>query len=317
MYRYWDGAAWTDHRSPKAGPPAYVDNSGTGIIGAGWELFRDNWVPLLAIGALTFVGVVVGVALIGVAVVSALDPDVFDIIERVTRSDFNPDIDPVDQAYLDNIDFNLTPTFVVAALAGFLVIWLVALVGAGSATMLLGGRHHGEPIGVGQALGLAIRRFPRWLGIVLLWSLVGGLPILLLWVLALAAAPILLVLVIPATIGAVIYLFPIMSIAGAGLFLGPVDRPPFRTAFAIVKPQWGTVAVRVLVINLILFAINLGLGLIGAIPILGIFVSIVGQFVYYGLQTGASVKLYASVDGPFTEELAPGTEPWELPSAAL
>ncbi len=317
MYRYWDGSQWTDHHSPKAGPPKYEDRSGAGIIGSAWELFKDNWTSLLGIGALTFVGFIAGALLIVVAAASALDPDIFDIIDRVMQPGFDADNDPLDRAYIDSIDFDASASFFILAGIGVVLVWVVTVLGMGAATLLLGARHHGEPMGAGQCFGLAFRRVGRWIGISLLWGLVGFLPLVLLWVLAIAVSPALLFLVVPLTLAVVIYFFPIMTIAGGGLFVGPTDKPPFRTALAIVKPQWGTVAGRVLVVNLILFAINLGLGVVNLIPIIGILINLVGQFVYYGLQTATSVKLYASVDAPFAEELAPNSGPWELPVSDL
>jgi hypothetical protein len=305
MFRYWDGTEWTEHRSPKAGPPQYEDNSGTGIIASAWELFKNNWTSLLGIGALTFLVALVGAALLIVAVISALDPDIFDIADRVLDSGFDADANPEDQAFLDSIEFSFSASFVALALAGSLIATLAIFVGTGTSTLFLGAAHHGQQIGVGACFRLALKRLLRWVGITILWGLVGFLPLVVLWALAFALAPILLVAVIPLTIAAVVYLFPIMTIAGAGLFLGPVDRPPFRTAMALVRDQWGTVALRVLVVNVILLAINIALGVVNLIPLIGILMNIVGQFVYYGLQTATSVKLYASVDGPFSTEISP------------
>lgn len=305
MFRYWDGTEWTEHRSPKAGPPKYEDDSGTGIIASGWELFKDNWTSLLGIGALTFLGALVGAALMVFSLLSALDPDVFDIADRVLDSGFDANANPADQAFLDSIEFSVSASSVVFGLVGALIASLALLLGTGTSTLFLGAAHQGERVGAGTCFRLAMKRLLRWVGIAMLWSLVGMVPIALLWVLALAVNPILLVVVIPLTIAAVVYFFPIMTIAGAGLFLGPVDRPPFRTALALVKDQWGTVALRVLVVNLVLVAINIALGVVNLIPLIGIVINIVGQFVYYGLQTATSVKLYASVDGPVTEEISP------------
>jgi len=308
-YRYWDGSEWTDHRAPKSGPPTYVDNSGIGIVGSSWELFKTNWAPLLGIGVFTFIGIVAGVALVIFALLSALDPSVLDIADRVFESGFDADANPADQAYLDSIEFKLTASFVVLGLLGALIASLSTVIGSGTSTLFLGAAHNGRPVGAGTCLGIAARRLPRWIGIALLWTVAGFIPMVLLWVLAIIVSPLLLVGVVPLTAVVVIYLFPMMTIAGAGLLLGPTDRPPFRTALVLVKDQWRTVAMRVLVVNLILIAINIGLGVVNLIPLIGIVINLAGQFVYYSLQTAASVKLYASVDGQFAEEIAPDSAP--------
>ena len=306
-YRYWDGAEWTEHRAPKSAPAGYEDNSGIGIVSSGWEQFKANWVPMLAIGALTCVGIIVGGALIVFALLSALDPGVLDIAERVFDPDFNANTNPADQAYLDSINFNLTTSFVVLGIVGALLATLSIVMGSGTSTLFLGANHSGQRVDLRTSFGIEVRRLPRWIGICLLWAVVGFIPLVLLWALAIMATPFLLIAVIPVTTAVVIYLFPIMTIAGAGLLLGPVDRPPFRTALALVKGQWRTVAMRVLVVNLILAAINIGLAAVNLIPLIGIVINLVGQFVYYSLQTATSVKLYASVEGPFADEITPSS----------
>jgi hypothetical protein len=306
-YRYWDGAEWTDHRAPKSAPAMHEDNSGIGIVSSGWELFKAHWVPMLAIGALTWVGIIVGAALIISALLSALDPSVLDIADRVFDPRFNADTNPGDQAYLDSIKFNLTTPFAVLGVLGALIASLSILVGSGTSTLFLGAAHTGERVDPSTCFGIAVRRLPRWIGIALLWAVMGVLPLVLLWLLAIITMPLLLIGVIPLTAAVVVYLFPAMTIAGAGLLLGPVDRPPFRTALALVKGQWRTVAMRVLVVNLILAAINIGLGVVNLIPVIGILINLAGQFVYYSLQTATAVKLYASVEGQFADEIAPNS----------
>ena len=304
-YRYWDGSEWTEHRAPKSGPPKHEDNSGIGIVGSGWELFKANWAHLLGIGLVTFVGIIVGVALVIFALMSALDPSVLDIADRLFESGFNADDNPADKAYLDSIEFSLSASFVVFGLLGALIASLSTMIGSGTSQLFLGAAHNGKPVGAGTCFRIAARRLPRWIGIALLWTMLGFMPLVLLWVVAIIVSPLLLVAVIPLTAAVVIYLFPVVTIAGAGLFLGPVDHPPFRTALALVKDQWRTVAMRVFVVNLILIAINIGLGVVNLIPLIGMIINFAGQFVYYSLQTAASVKLYASVDGQFAEEIAP------------
>lgn len=128
--------------------------------------------------------------------------------------------------------------------------------------------------------------------------------IILVAVVAGAAAFLLILLVIPAAI----FAWPFFTLAPVALVLGPTDDPPVRRTIAMITGRWGAIALRILLLNLTLFAINAASTAIIVTPLLGLIVSLVLQVGYYLLQMASLVLIYEYADGPLAPDLTAPTQ---------
>lgn len=311
QFRYWDGTVWTDHRSPKSIRPTMANADATAVISRGLDLFKQTWVQQLAVGAIVFVGAMVGVVLAGIGVVTGLDPDLLDILDRVTEPGFDADRNPADQAFLDSITFDWSVGPILLIVVGSLVAGFFLWLGFGTAVAHVASVNAGVNRKLGDAFRYALRSFPRWLGVTLLWGLVILLvfvAIIGLHILLVAVSPALLILLIPLDIGLLIYAWPYTTMMGTALFIAPRDVGPFRRTVALVRPRWPGIAGRVLLVNVVVLAVNIGGNVVALIPILGIVVSLVLSFAVYAYQVCTQVALFEYLEGPLHPELATATQ---------
>ncbi|MEO0491877.1 MAG: DUF2510 domain-containing protein [Actinomycetota bacterium] len=315
QYRYWDGSRWTDNRSPRT--TAQTGPSGTdvggGALSDGWNLFRRNWLAFLAISAASLVLFIVVAAVGFVAINDATDPTLVDIIDRVTDEDFDPVDDPADEAYVEAIEF--TPGAGFWVLVPVLLI-LVAVLQAfiiGTGAVHVAADHVGRPRALSESLGVAFRRLPRWIGVYLLWFLgyiAASIALTIVVVLlAVISGGLLLLLAIPGVFALVIWLYPTLFMMPTALAVGPTDEPPFRTTFAMMRAGWRQMAWPVLLVNLVLIAISIGLGVLGVIPVLGVLVSLVGNFGIYAYSTCVNVALWTRLGGRIGVDIGGGAAP--------
>jgi hypothetical protein len=309
QYRYWDGANWTDHRSPKKAPPAPSNDAGS-MVSEGWSLFVQNWLPVMLIGV-AFVAVVIAV-LIAVAVQAsnALDPGFFTILERISEPGFDPVNDAGDEAFVDSIVFDPSLGFWVTSVVGVLLISISQGLSIGVAQIHLAAAANNRPFTLGESFRVALRRLPRWIGIYLLWALVS-VPVLVVIgvVFAIGAAvPLLLLVIIPAMIAFVIFGYPYLWIATTSLVLGRLEDPPFRTTVRLIKARgWRAVAWPVLLINLVVLGISFGIAVVGAIPLLGQLIAFVAQIFLYALPAALNIPLWRMIGGSIGDDIV-GTD---------
>lgn len=306
QYRYWDGNQWSEHRSPKHPPPP---RGSGGVVRESWNLGIKLIGPLLGIGALYVVVIGIVAAMIVVGVVQSLDPGIVDILDRVTDANFNPDVDPADEAFLDSITFSPSALFWFSIVAAVVVLVPATILAYSMAMILLANHHFGGSMTFGDSWSMSVRRFTRTLGIALLWSLVyllANAALLALWVAAIWL-PMLLLLVIPATVGAVVYGYPYAWLSGAALFVGPSNRPPFRMLVERVRPRWGTAALPVLIINLVIVGIAIGGAILALIPILGFLISIASSIAQSVLSYASAVVIWDKLEGDFDPEIVGGS----------
>ncbi|MEM7142400.1 MAG: DUF2510 domain-containing protein [Actinomycetota bacterium] len=304
--RYWDGTAWSEHRSPKHLRPA-LKNQGPGApVNYGFELFRKVWVQLLILAGIVLIFLVGAVIAAFVAVEVALQPGLIDIIDRVTDADYNPDFDPVDQAFEDSIEWTWSiGSIALLILAGLLALvpqWIAISTGVVHTASISKGHERT----LGDAARYVFRNVIRWIGIILLWAVVYAAVVIvtvLLYVVAAEFANALFFLLIPATIGGIVFVWPYLQMAPTALALSPQTQPPFRYTVGILKGRWGFAAGRIFLVNLTLIGVNIGLSIAGIIPILGIVVAIGGNFVLTALQITMSVALYEAIEGELDPEL--------------
>lgn len=307
QYRYWNGTEWTEHRAPKRIPAA--PRSRQGVIGETWNLGVSSIGPLLGIAALYFVVLIPLAVLVIVGAAQSLEPDVFDIVDRVTASDFDPDVDPADDAFLDSIRFEPTTLFWSSLVIAILALIPVNIIAYGMSMALLANRYRGGSMTFSGAWATAIRRFRRTLGISLLWGLCWSASVVVLALAWIAAfyAPLLFIVVIPGTVGLVVYGYPFAWLALAPLFIGPTDRPPFRSLVAQVRSRWTKAALPVLLINLVLIAVNIGSSILGLIPILGVVVALAGSIAQWIGQYASAVVIWDEIGGDVDPEIVSPT----------
>ncbi len=300
QYRYWDGTNWTDHRAPKAAPPPPASDAG-GAVTEGWRLLWQNWLAILLIGVAFIAVIVVALVVIAVQASSALEPGVFTILERFSEPGFDPTNDPADEAFVDSIEFTPGPTFWVVTIVGGLVVVLAQLVSIGVAQIHLAAASVGRPFTLGESFRVALRRLPRWIGVYLLWGLVFTIAVTAVVLVAVGAgiaAPILLLLVIPAVIALFVYAYPFAWLATTALVIGPTDEPPFRTTVRLIREQgWRTVAWPVLLASLVVFGVNIGVSIVGAIPLLGQLIALAAQVFLYALPAALNIPIWRLIGG--------------------
>ncbi|MEZ5243762.1 MAG: DUF2510 domain-containing protein [Acidimicrobiales bacterium] len=308
--RYWDGLQWTDHRSPVPTHQNVASGESMAVVNGAFALLRDRWVSLLAIAglgvAIAIAGVVIGV--LGLSL--SLEPGLFDIIETTTDANFNPDIDPVDEAFVDSITWEWNAG-IVLVVAGWLLFLIGMYGGMAAGTLHLASARAGRPRNATACVAMMLRRAPRWVGIGLLWSLVSSLAVaavVAVFVVGVMISPVILVILVPAALAGVIYGWPFMQLSGTGLLLAPRGTPPFRHVVSLVRANWGGIALRCLVVNLIAFAFNIAMNVVGLIPLVGLLISIPATFALYSYSIGANLLIYeyagGSVDATIPDAVA-------------
>lgn len=303
QYRYWDGSAWTEHRSPKSIPDA--PRSRQGVIGETWNLGLKSIGPLLGIGAIYFAVILTIGVMVAVGLVQSLEPGIGDIVERLTSPDFNPGADPADEAFLDSITFEPSASFWALVVVGVVVLVPASILAYSMSMIALVNRHFGGSMRFGEIWRTALRRFKRTFAISLLWGLSWSLALAIVvgvWVVAIIV-PLLLLFVVPATIALFVYCYPFMWLAIAPLFAGPTHKPPFRTLVALVRPRWTAAAGSVLLINLVIFAINVGGTVLGLIPLVGVIAGIAASIAQWVGQYASAVIIWDDLGGDFDPAL--------------
>jgi hypothetical protein len=303
--RYWDGLQWTDHRAPT---PTHTDVAGgesMAIVNTAFTLFRDRWVSLLAIAGLGLAIAVAGFVIGAIGVSVSLEPGVIDIIETVTDADYNPDIDPVDRAFEDSITWEWNAGIVLVALGW--ILFLLGMYGAMAAgTLHLASARAGRPRDAMACVAMMLRRAPRWIGIALLWSIAGGVvmvTVVISFIIGVVISPVTLVILVPAYLGGLIYVWPYLQLSGTALLLAPRGTPPFRHVVSLVRADWGGIALRCLVVNLIALAFNIAMNMVGLVPVVGLLVSIPATFVLYSYAFAANMLIYEYAGGSIDSDI--------------
>lgn len=306
QYRYWDGTTWSEHRSPKVVTAPMATADATAVITRGFDLFKQTWVQQLIVAVIAGLVAAVGIVIAVVAALANLDPDLFDIIDRVTEPGWDPDNDPDDEAFLDSITFDWNAGAIVGIVFGGLLAYFAMGVGFATAAVHVARVNAGGSEGLGASFRYCLRNLVRWIGIALLWGLVATLIIAVLigiWIALIALTPATLILLIPATLAGIIYAWPYLHIASTVLVLAPRDVGPARRTVGLVKPKWPGFAGRVLLVTIVLIAINITTNILALIPLLGILITLAASFVVYAYQVATNVALYDYLEGPLAEDL--------------
>ncbi|MEO0491874.1 MAG: DUF2510 domain-containing protein [Actinomycetota bacterium] len=273
QYRYWDGAEWTTHRSPKETPPppgmtsAGVPTSATEAVSAAFTLFGQHWVSLLGLAAIALAGFVASIAVVVGGVFLSLD-DAEDLFgEEVSEFVFNP----------------------IAV-----VLWVVGAVGYIAVLVVMGpafqarvevGRIGGSAT-VGACIGYGARNWKRTLGRgFLLWLtyLAALLVLVPLVLLAAALGGLGVFLAIVLGLAWFVAIGPVVALAAAGIAVAPTGTQVIRHAITAGREDWALVAGAFYLMYLVAFFLGIVAAVLGIIPILGIFANLGITFVSYSV----------------------------------
>lgn len=267
QYRYWDGAQWTDHRAPKSAPPAAAGEGVWAIVPEAFRLLGAGWRPLVVLALPMLVLTLVAGSLAYTALDGALDPSLADIIDRASEPGFDPFDDPADEAFVESIELSIDGAVIAATIAAGLLLLIAWLVTSVAFTVLLVAIRSGRTPSVSETYAIVLPRLPRVLGIMVLWWVVSAVVVfaaVFVMVVLAVITPLTLLLTIPALLAATIYAYPFAMLAPTALAVAPTDDPPLRRVIALVRPQWGAIAVRVLVVTLTMWAIGFATGIVTA-----------------------------------------------------
>jgi len=303
--RYWDGLQWTEHRAPEPTTDNVSSGDAMAVVSGAFSMFGANWVQLLIIAALATVFLIGGLILMIIGVAISLDPSLWDIIDRVTSSNYNPEFDPVDKAFEDSIRWTWNGGAVLL-LVGYATLIVGMWGGMAAGILHLASVRAGRPRGAVSCFGMMLRRLPRWLGIGLLWGLGSAILLIvpiLLYVLAARTTSALFLLLVPATIAAVIFVWPFAQLSGTALVLAPRGTPPFRHVVSLVRVNWSGIAIRCLLINVFLILLQIASNVVGIIPLLGLLAVIPASFFVTSYQIASGVLLYEYAGGSVDPEI--------------
>lgn len=256
QHRYWDGTAWTDHTAPKAPPSGSNGHQSVGqVVSDMFSLVGRCWRQLVVLALPMLLLTAVGFGLLWFGADRAVNPGISEILDRVTEPGFDSTTNPADDAFLDSIDVDIDATAAVAGVIGAAVLMIAGAVPFVMMAVQLASTQAGRPLSIGATISASMRRLPRIIGVSLLWWVVGLLVMVPITLLA-VIEPITLLLLVPASIGIGIFLFPYVMMASVKLLVGPREQPPARATIDFMRGRWGSIAVRILVMNLVLIAVN-------------------------------------------------------------
>ena len=262
QYRYWDGAAWTEHRAPRHSDPS--PDQAPALRGPGrliadmFSLTRRRWRSCVAPALISGVA---GLILAQLAIVSgnAISKGELDEVwDRISDPGFDPAA-PEHEAYFQALEFDLAPVNFVPAAVGLLTVLIAGSITQAAVSRAALGHLRDQPLGPSEVLRLALRRVPRLVGLNLQVALILLVAVLVL-VISGTAAPLLLIPLIPAfTVGAV-YASVVVSLAYVVASVGPA-APSLLYGVRLVRGRFWQALGRMVLVFLALTAVTLAVEL--------------------------------------------------------
>jgi hypothetical protein len=304
QFRYWDGAAWTDHRSPKT-----AGGSDDGVWTAVSDAFRligRGWRELVVLSLPLIIVTVAAGLLVLASLEAAVEPGIGDILDRMSEPGFDPFNNAADEDFIESIDLSIGVAVVGGLAVAALLFFVVGTAVSVTFTVFLAALRRGVTLPVNETYRICLPRLPRILGILILWTL-GAMAVLVgaavLFAVGVVISRFTLLVLLPATLAAIIFLYPYGALATTTLSVAPTDDPPLRRTITLVSRRWGFIAIRLLVLTLVFWIIGFGSNVVttpfGAASVwAGFLVSMILRAVQTVLATAGNVVLYDLAEGP-------------------
>lgn len=269
QYRYWDGAAWTEHRSPRLDQPDGALGPEPGQMRRAGRLLADTfsisgrrWRSFAAAALIYLVGQVAMVVLLIVGANELLRGELGEVWDRVSDPDFDPE-SPEQTAYFESLDFDLSLTSLGPILLGLLAMWIAGDILQATVARVTLSDLRDRVLAPSDALRQALPRVPRLMGLDLQVVAVFLIAAFVM-VIAGIASPLLLIPLIPAFIVGAVYGMVVVSLAYVVASAGPATWTLGYGARLVRRRFWGTFG-RMLLVFVVLTAVALAVGLVFAL----------------------------------------------------
>ena len=294
QHRYWDGYAWTEHRSPRGGAPvpgastaamAAVTGSGGGLRGPGrligdaFALTRRQWKPIAAAVGVGFAGQVAAVLLLFVALASILIRLFAELFNQADDASFH-------------LDFAVSS--VAPVVLGVMIMWAAAAVMRAAVSHIIVEDLAGRPVSASSALAHGSGRALRVAGLDVQIGLLAGAAMLIV-ALPSSLVPLLAIVLYPAWMAAFAYASVVTPLAYTAVSVS-AGEPPLRHAFSLVQGHfWGLLG-RLLLVNVVAFGgvVAAWMVLFAGAAVTGSVVVLVAMLVLYVLLVGAAAAVTAA-----------------------
>ena len=305
-YRFWDGANWTEHRSPKD----VIEPIAAEPSDSAWNIFPDTfnaigatWRQLLVISTANVLMLVVALVTAYATVDAVFDGELGEMIDRLNDGSRSA----ADDAYFDRLDASFPGSVfwvaVVVAVVWFVVGSLVSTAVQRTVAASMRGNRIEPPTAVRGAGARA--------GRVLAWSFVAVSLVAAFFVagLALVAFSRLTLLV---AVPIVVFAAPYALAAYPAIAVAPAGRNPLAQAHEVVKGRWLSTGRRCLVYVALWFVMVFCGLLAGQFFAADLRVAVVGlaatMLVQNVVLSAGLVALWIGAGGSLDPELMPATD---------
>lgn len=285
QYRYWDGANWTDHRSPKTPPrPATRadDESAWNIFPYAFNAIGSTWRNLLLISIPNLIMSVVVLVSVYATLDQVFDGELDEVVDRAGDGV----ISAADEAFYRSLDPTFpVPMFWVALALGLMSLLVGVVVGA-ALERTLAAAMRGQSLDVAAAFSSTMRRLGRLIGWPILFMVIG-----LVALLPVVVFPPLLLVYLPV----VIWLWPYLMGLLPAIALAPAGRSPIAQTREMVGGRWGHTARRALVLAVLWLAVTFGAAIANQFFAFDLRASVVGSTiigVVQGALSAAGITAY-------------------------
>ena len=263
QHRYWDGHAWTEHRSQRADPSGGLRSPGR-LIGDAFALARRQWQPITAAVAVGSAGQAAAAVLLFVTLNSVFDGLLAEIFNQ-SQDTFGPATDDLDVSVS-----GLAPLVV-----GVALMWAAASVMRAAVPHTVAEDLAGRPVSAGSALAHGLGRALRVAGLDMRIGLLA-FAVMLVVVVPSTFVPLLALLLFPAWMVAVVYASVVTSLAYTAVSV-TVGEPPLRHALSLTRGHFWKLFGRLL--------------LVGVVAYVGVIVVSMGLFAVAAVRNGSVVAM--------------------------
>lgn len=273
QYRYWDGAAWTEHRAPRHAP-AEGDATGRGdgedpqirgvgqLLGDMFSITGRRWRSWAVAAALSFAAQAVVLMLLIVSANSVLNGELGEVWDRISDPGFDPE-SAEQTAYFESLELDFSVVSLAPLLLGLLAAWIAGNVMSATVARVALRDLQQRDLAPADALRQAWRRVPRLMGLDLQVLAVVAVAVLVV-VLAGILSPVLLIGLIPALIVGLAYGSLVAALAYVVASVGPAT-PSLAYGARLLRGRFWRVLGRMLVVLVVLAAASVAVGILVAL----------------------------------------------------